>query len=89
MKGLYIPILAILVYADDTFVMTPSKKTGIIGCCILFYGLVISLLGYLSIKSCFPVELAIICMPILHEIMREINENIENQRDRENFKRKL
>ncbi len=79
-KEIYLPIIIVLVYAEDTFMMEPSYKTGIMGSAILLYGIIISLLGYLSIKGHFPVQLAIICMPILHEMLFEISRNMENRK---------
>ncbi|MDF2876966.1 MAG: hypothetical protein K0S30_62 [Clostridia bacterium] len=78
-KGIYIPVLVILVYAGESFTMSIQKKSRVMGRWILLYGMMISLLGYLGLKQLLPLELAVICMPIFHEILFEINEKIENK----------
>jgi hypothetical protein len=78
-KEIYIPVLVILVYADESFTMSIQKKSVVMGRWILLYGMMISLLGYLGLEQLLPLELAVICMPIFHEILFEINEKIENK----------
>lgn len=79
-KKIYIPILVILVYADESFTMPIQKKSIVMGGGILLYGIVITLLGYLGLKGYLPLELVVICMPIFHEILLEINKKLENKK---------
>jgi len=80
-RDFYIPILAILVYADDTYGAEPSRKTGIMGGYILGYGVVIALLGYMAFREFFPLQLAMMCMPVLHEQIFEVNRRVEGESD--------
>lgn len=78
-KEIYLPMLAVLVYADETFTMVPEKKTVLMGRCILTYGVVTGVLGYLCMRTSFPLAIGILCMPLLHEGLFIINKRIENK----------
>ena len=79
-QGIYIPIIAVIVYANDSFVLTPKDKAKRMGIWILAYGLVIMLLGYVTQKGILPLILSMITMPILHEMIFSIDNYIEQGR---------
>lgn len=78
-KSFYIPVLAILIYANDTFLTCVIRKTAYIGIFIFIYGLIVAGIGYLSLTSDFPLELAMVSMYIFHEILSNINTWLENK----------
>ncbi|OOB77471.1 MAG: hypothetical protein BEN19_01905 [Epulopiscium sp. Nuni2H_MBin003] len=65
------PIYAILGYMDIGY--DPQNKTGQMGKIILVYGLFIILLGILTQKQLMPLNLALLIMPIGHELMFLVN----------------
>ncbi|MDF2593977.1 MAG: hypothetical protein K0R69_318 [Clostridia bacterium] len=76
-RDIYLPILVIMAYADETFTMSPIKKAVAMGKYIFFYGMLISLLGYFTFKQSLSLILVMICMPLLHETLFIINKRLE------------
>ncbi len=78
-NGIYIPLAAVTVYADDTYIKEPGHKTAVMGGLILAFGIIVALLGYGAFKGVFPLDLAVICMPLLHEQLFKINQKVEDK----------
>ena len=76
-NGIYIPIVAAVVYSNASFVLTPRAKARIMGSWIFVYGLVIIVIGYLTSLGDLPLLFSMISMPILHEILFAIDTHIE------------
>ena len=76
-KGFYVPLLCVLVYADETYTMKPEAKARKSGKCILLYGTIILMIGLLVYLKKVPLILGIIMMPIAHELLLAINDFME------------
>ncbi len=76
-KGFYVPLLCVLVYADETYTMKPEAKAKKSGKCIWMYGSIILLIGLLVCLRKVPLVLGMIMMPIAHELLFVINDFME------------
>jgi len=75
--GIYIPILAVVVYLNESFVLTPKVKARAMGSWIFVYGLIVIVMGYLTSLGDLPLLFSMIAMPILHEILFAIDAHME------------
>ena len=76
-KGFYVPLLCVVVYADETYTMKPEEKARKSGLCILGYGSFILLISIFISISKWPLIVGIILMPVAHEILFVINDFME------------
>lgn len=76
-NGLYVPIVAMLVYLNESFVLSSKAKARYMGIWIFIYGLGIIMLGYFTKKGNLPLLLTMLTMPLLHEILFAIDYHIE------------
>lgn len=74
-KNILLPLVAVLIYSDYTFSISPRKKAKIMGNFIMIYGLTIYLLGEMVYKQIFPILFAMIIMPIGHEILFSLDKS--------------
>lgn len=79
MGGLYVPIVASVVYYNQSFVLSPRKKAKIMGASIGGYGLILLGIGYLVAEGMISLIIGILCMPLLHEILFMIDDYIESK----------
>ena len=68
-QGIYVPLICVLVYADETYTMNPEVKARRSGKYIFIYGCIILLVGILVTLKKVPLPLGIIMMPIAHELL--------------------
>lgn len=76
-NGFYVPIVAAVVYLNESFVLTPKVKARRMGSWIFIYGLIVMSMGYFTSTGDLPLLLSILTMPILHEILFAIDAHIE------------
>lgn len=76
-QGIYIPILAVLIYTDETFTMDPKRKAKSMGLAIGIYGIIVITMGYLAKALYMPLTLGILFMVVFHEVLFVINRGIE------------
>ena len=76
-NGIYIPLVAAVVYLNESYVLTPKSKARVMGSWIFLYGLMVIVLGYLTSLGDLPLLFAMLTMPILHEILFAIDTHIE------------
>lgn len=76
-NGIYVPVLAVVVYLNESFVLTPKAKARTMGIWIFLYGVVVLVMGYLTSLGDLPLLLSMMSMPILHEILFAIDAHIE------------
>lgn len=76
-NGIYVPVLAVVVYLNESFVLTPKAKARIMGIWIFLYGVAVLVMGYLTSLGDLPLRLSMMSMPILHEILFAIDAHIE------------
>lgn len=87
-KGIYIPILAAIIYFNETFTRSVEEKAEHMGLAIAFYGLGILILERCVRRGQLSLTAAMIIMPILHEMLlgwdriMEIGENLYTYPDR-------
>ncbi|PHV71258.1 hypothetical protein CS063_06085 [Sporanaerobium hydrogeniformans] len=74
-KLLFIPMF--MVYSDDTTSLKPVKKFKFMGGCIFLYGACMTCLGWILVKKNLRLEVALLFMPLLHEILTLIHYKIE------------
>lgn len=75
--GIYIPILAVVVYLNESFVLTPKVKARVMGSWIFVYGILVIIMGYLTALGKLSLLISMMSMPILHEILFRIDTHIE------------
>lgn len=78
LNGIYVPIIVVMVYGDDTYTMNPKKKAQKMGLYIGIYGLIMIFLSFISHESRL-LPITILCMPILHELMLKISKKQEEK----------
>lgn len=78
-KGIYVPIVAAVIYANQSFVLTPKAKAKYMGSWIFIYGLGVLVLGYFTKKGDLPLLLTMLTMPMLHEILSSMDCHIERR----------
>lgn len=78
-QGIYVPILAVIIYADETFTMTAKQKAKVMGSLIGGYGLLIASLGILSKQQVIPIPIAILAATIFHDTLFTVNDYIESK----------
>ena len=76
-QGIYIPLIAVVIYLNESFVFSPKSKSKIVGAWILMYGLSIMGLGYLTYLGKIPLLFSMLSMTILHELLFSIDTYIE------------
>ena len=76
-KGIYIPILMIMTYGDETYVMKPKEKVNIMGFITKLYGCLIMIIGIAIRLGYLSTTVGILFMCLFHELMFGINEQIE------------
>lgn len=76
-NGIYIPLVAAVVYLNESFVLTPKSKARVMGSWIFIYGLTVIVIGYLTSLGDLPLLFSMLTMPILHEILFAIDTHIE------------
>ena len=76
-KAFYIPVIANIVYANDTFTYEPKEKAKKMGILIGGYGLVMLYIARLVSWKHIPLTLAILGMPVLHEGLFLIDDYLE------------
>ena len=76
-KGVYVPLLCVLIYTDETYTMKPEVKAKKSGQCIGVYGSIILLVGLLVCFRKMPLVLAMMIMPMAHELLFVINDWME------------
>lgn len=76
-NGFYVPIVAAVVYLNESFVLTPKVKARRMGSWIFIYGLIVMSIGYFTSTGDLPLLLSILTMSILHEILFAIDGYIE------------
>lgn len=76
-NGFYVPIVAAVVYLNESFVLTPKVKARRMGIWIFIYGLIVMSIGYFTSTGDLPLLLSILTMSILHEILFAIDTHIE------------
>lgn len=75
--GIYIPIIAAVVYCNESYVLEPKEKAQKMGALISGFGLVIMLLARLVIRGNISLGVGILSMPLLHELIFMIDSRIE------------
>jgi len=78
-KGIYIPILVEIVYANDTFTTNPEVKARKMGILIGTYGITLLLIDQLLDCKMISLTWAMIWMPLLHEMMFFIDRKMEEK----------
>ena len=68
-NGIYIPIVVIMVNMNTTLTTSPKKKAKKTGMAIMFYGIVIGMMGYASVQHIVGIAYSVIAMPILHQTL--------------------
>lgn len=76
-QGIYVPLVAAIVYANQSFVLSPKAKARYMGSWIFIYGVVVLMLGYFTKKGNLPLLLCMLTMPMLHELLFSIDYHIE------------
>ena len=76
-QGIYIPLIVVVVYLNEGFVLSPKSKARVMGGWILIYGLSIVGLGYLTYLGKLPLLFSMLSMTILHELLFSIDTHIE------------
>lgn len=76
-NGYYVPIVAGVVYFNETVVMRPEVKARWMGGLIGFFGLSVIGISKLVALGIVPLGLGILCMPLLHEGIFLIDTYIE------------
>ena len=78
-KGIYIPVLVEIIYANDTFTTKPEVKAKKMGILIGTYGVILLLIKQLINYKFMSLVGAMICMPLLHEIMFFLDRKMEEK----------
>lgn len=76
-RGIYVPIVAAIVYFNETFVMSPKEKSKKMGLLIGSFGLLILAIGFLVEKGLLALTTGIWLMPIFHELLFWIDNTLE------------
>lgn len=76
-QGIYIPLIVVVVYLNESFVLSPRSKARVMGGWILIYGLSIVGLGYLTYLGKLPLLFSMLSMTILHELLFSIDTHME------------
>ncbi len=78
-NGIYLPLICIMAYCDETYTMMPSRKSHINGTSVLIYGVVVACIGFLTIIGILATSIAMLIMPIAHEVLFMIDEHLEKE----------
>lgn len=78
-QGVYIPIIVVMVYLNESFVLSPESKAKVMGGWIFVYGVSIIGLGYLTYLGKIPLLFSMLSMTILHELLFSIDTHIEQR----------
>ena len=76
---IYVPIIAAVVYGNQSFVLSPREKAKTMGGLIGGYGLILMSIGYLVEEELMPLTIGMLSMPLLHEFMFIIDDYIESR----------
>lgn len=79
-EGIYIPLVAAVIYLNESFVLEPKSKAKVMGSLILIYGILVIIIGYLTARGYLPLLLSMVAMPVLHEVLFTIDAHIEKGR---------
>ena len=77
--GIYVPLIASVVYYNQSFVLSPKEKAHTMGGLISGYGLILLGIAYLVAEGMVSVTIGILCMPLLHEFLMMIDDYIESR----------
>ena len=75
--GIYIPIIAGILYYNESFVLSPSEKAKKMGFLISAFGLIVIFICRLVMDGSIPLGVGILSMPLLHEVLFIIDTYIE------------
>ncbi|MBP3886590.1 MAG: hypothetical protein J6F30_02885 [Cellulosilyticum sp.] len=77
--GIYVPLIASVVYYNQSFVKSPREKAKTMGFLIGGYGIIICSIGYLVTEGLMTLPLGLLSMPLLHEFLFMIDDYIESR----------
>lgn len=77
--GIYIPLIASVVYYNQSFVYSPREKAKKMGVLIGGYGVLLMGIGYLVAQESMSLILGILSMPLLHEFLFMIDDYMESR----------
>ena len=78
-KGIYLPLLCVMAYCDETYTMIPKKKTHRNAIMVAIYGLVVIYMGILVLSQRMLIVIAMTIMPLAHELLFIIDEYLEKE----------
>ena len=79
-QGFYVPIVAAVVYMNQSFVMPPQKKARMMGIGIGNFGMIIIGIASLIQMGKLPPTIGMIMMPLLHESLFIVDRQIEKRK---------
>lgn len=77
--GLYVPIIASVVYCNQSFVLSPKEKAKTMGGLIGGYGILLLAISYLVEEGLISLTIGVLSMPLLHEFLFMIDDYIETR----------
>ena len=77
--GVYLPIICVMGYCDETYTTNPSVKTQRNGITILIYGLIMIYVGMMVLNNKVPIVVAMIIMPLAHELQFVVSDYLERK----------
>ena len=75
--GIYVPIIAGVLYYNESFVLSPSEKARKMGVLISSFGMLIIFISRLVVSGNIPLGVGILSMPLLHEVLFIVDTYIE------------
>ena len=76
-NGIYLPVIAGILYNNESFVLSPREKAKKMGGLISGFGILVMCMAKLVEEGGISLSLGIISMPVLHELLFEIDTYIE------------
>lgn len=79
LQGIYVPLLASIIYYNETFTYTAKEKAQKMGIWIGVFGFVVLLLTLLSYHKKLPIFISLVGMSLLHEGLFKIDAHLEKE----------
>ena len=76
-NGIYVPIIAAVVYYNESFVLSPKEKAKKVGSLIGGFGILVILIARLVVRGDISLGVGVLSMPLLHEMLFILDTYIE------------
>lgn len=76
-NGIYVPLIAAVVYCNESFVLSPKEKAKKMGGLISLFGIFVMLMAKLVARGDVSLGVGVLSMPVLHEFLFMLDTHIE------------